>query len=77
MAGLRIELCPPWCPRNEPEFRSEVALEVPSTESEEPGISRGLEWEPAEGARNLRADPKPVEENDIVDDFPPMATMSG
>jgi hypothetical protein len=40
---------------------------MPSTESEQPGISRGLECEPAEGARSLRDDPKPEEENDIVD----------
>jgi hypothetical protein len=39
---------------------------MPSTESEQPGISRGPECEPAEGVRSLRDDPKPEEENDIV-----------
>jgi hypothetical protein len=33
-------------------------------------MSRGLECEPAEGARNRRDDPKPEEENDIVDESP-------
>jgi hypothetical protein len=37
-----------------------------STESEQPGMSRGLECEPAEGSRSLRDDPKPEEEYDIV-----------
>jgi hypothetical protein len=51
-------------------------LDVPSRESEEPGISRGLEWELREGARSLREDPNPDEGNDMVDDFPSMAAGS-
>jgi len=55
------------CPRNEPLFTSDVPIEAPSTESEAPGIRRGLEWEAIEEVRSLRVDRKAEDGSDMLD----------
>ncbi len=46
-------LCASGFPGTESEFTSSATVEVPSTESEERGMSRGLVWAAMEEDRNL------------------------
>ena len=42
-----------------------MVFDIPSKDSEDPGISRGLEWDAIEVVRSFRPGPKAEDGNDI------------
>lgn len=58
-------VCISKCPRKEPDGKSDVVVEAPSCDSEEPGIRHGLVWEAIEELRKRLLGPKAEEGSDI------------